>query len=160
MEMNHAGGELERSLNENYSLLSVAIIKTAAQDYESAYRRMLHMFGGPEYIPATQAEAERQIKTAGLTEKYYMRISEFYNLRRFFLTELRPGYVGGFSIHSGADPWAVMRHVEKLVDSGSSLRQQAADMEKKKKRVRDKFTDNERRRARRAEQKERGQKNE
>lgn len=134
---------------ENYSKLSMYIVRVAAQDYETAYRRMRRIFGGREFIPGTLPEAVKEIQSVHGALLSDERIHEYYRLRKFFLSQYSEEYSGGFSLHSGADPLAVLRHIEDLVDRGSSLREQAAELERVKPRERDNFAHNQRRKEKR-----------
>ena len=110
----------KKGIATNYAELGREIVKGVAQDYEAAYKWLSHYFGKGN-IPATAKECEEWIKERGGNPIASGYVAEYFKARRFF-------FGGTLGIYSGADPDAITGHIERLVDSGSSLAKQAAEL--------------------------------
>ena len=113
---------IDGSLDNNYRLLASAVVERAVLDYERGYKTLKLKYGQKENFPS-ETEVWLGI-TKGKSEAGKNPENAHGNIMRNFLTAKSFLLSDRLKIYTAIDGKKIISHVESLIDSGSSLKDQ------------------------------------
>lgn len=103
---------------DGYRLLAAEVVKSAAKDYERGYRFLRYRFGNKENFPKDSELYQKAFEGRKKAAAGSNLIQNYLTAKSFFKSDR-------LKIYTDIDGGSIMKHVEGLIESGSSLKEQA-----------------------------------